>query len=305
MPRTPGASSSGSGAAVGAGMVPAALGTQTAGSVIRPASYCGAYAIKPTHGVSNLGGVHPVSPSRDHLGVLAASLEDMWRVIYQIASLGSGPAAQPVLAGGETLPKAVKPRRLGVVRLMGWAELDAPTSSAVEAALQRLREKGVETGTLESDPALAELDKAACEVEAPGYDVMAYEMRWPYLAYRETGHELSDTIAAYLDHAETVTPERYAEALGLCEQARARVGELARGFDALITLSSSGPAPEGFEFTGSRAFLAAWSILGFPAISLPVLRVAGLPVGMQLVGTAASDARLAALARWTDGALAG
>ena len=298
--RTPGGSSSGSAASVGAGMVPIGLGTQTAGSLIRPASYNGAYAIKASFGAINLGGVHPVCSTRDHLGVLGASLEDTWRAAHHISAIGGSAPGHAGIAGGAELPAARKPRRLALLRLAGWQETDEKSRAAFDALMQGLRAEGVELLDPESDQDLAALDAAALEVETPARDIMCYEMRWPFQAYLDAGHELSDTITGYLDHGAEVTPAMYADALTRRDDARARFATWATKVDAFVTLSSSGPAPLGHAFTGSRAFQTAWSVIGFPTINLPLLEVDGLPLGVQVMGFGGADDDLAAAARWID-----
>lgn len=298
--RTPGGSSSGSAASVGAGMAPIGLGTQTAGSVIRPASYNGTYAIKPSFGAINLGGVHPVCGTRDHLGVLGASLEDIWRAAHYISAIGGSAPGYAGIPGGAELPPARKPRRLALLRLGGWGETDEKSRAAFGELMGSLRAEGIELLEPERDTDLAALDAAALDVEAPARDIMCYEMRWPFQAYRDAGHELSKTITGYLDHAAEVTPAMYADALTRRDGLRARFAAYAGKTDAFVTLSSSGPAPLGHAFTGSRAFQTAWSVIGFPTISLPLLAVDGLPLGVQVMGFDGADDSLAAAARWID-----
>ena len=299
--RTPGGSSSGSGAAVGAGMVPVALGTQTAGSTIRPASYCGAYALKPSLGAINLGGVHPVSATRDHLGVLAASLADTWQAAhFMSATAGPAPGYQALAGASPALPEALKPDRLGLLHLTGWQEIDDATRGAFEEMTGRLRAAGVEIADPGEDTELAAVDRTAVEVEAPGRDIMGYEMLWPYCAYEEAGYSLSAAIRGYLVHGRKVTQAQYQSALAARMTARAAIAVHADKFDGFISPSSSGAAPAGHDYTGSRAFQAPWTVLGLPAFSLPLLTVDGLPVGVQLMGFDQAEVKLAAIARWVD-----
>ena len=126
--RTPGGSSSGSAAAVGAGMVPAALGTQTQGSTLRPAGFCGAFGFKPTHGALTMQGVHPISITHDHLGVIAGSLEDLWSVASHIATASGSPGSVGLHGASETLPPPRRPRKLIVMHTKAWdGEVDADT----------------------------------------------------------------------------------------------------------------------------------------------------------------------------------
>ncbi len=301
--RTPGGSSSGSGASVGAGMTPVALGTQTAGSVLRPASFCGAYAIKPSIGATNLGGVSPVCPTRDHLGVLAGSLEDTWVTAHYISHAAGPAAGQPALSGTPELPKAQKPLRLGILHFEGWKECDDATRAAFEETIKILSDQGVEIIRPDSNQSLAAIDQVAIEAERPGRDIMCYEMLWPFLAYRDQGYELSATILGYVENGETISPAQYRDALEARDLMRMQVGAYSADVDAFISPASSGSALLGFDFTGTRTFQAPWSILGFPSLTLPHMNVDEMPFGLQVMGFGNGDGDLAAISHWIDDTL--
>ncbi len=297
--RTPGGSSSGSAAAVGAGMLPVALGTQGGGSTIRPASYCGIYGFKPTLGALSMAGVHTVGPTHDHLGILASSLEGIWLVARQISD-GATTLGHPGLAGsGHELPPASAPSRLIRLYTKGWEELDPDTIAAFENFIERLRSAGVEVTGRTEDSEVAALERELDEGVHGRYEVMTYEMRWPFEEYVERhGAEVSETLHERMRHAQEVTPADYQEQLEVRRRMRARVAGVAARADGFVTLASSGTAPTGLADTGSRTFLNYWSWLGFPTFSLPLLAVGGLPVGVQLMGFDGADERLAGHAAW-------
>jgi Asp-tRNA(Asn)/Glu-tRNA(Gln) amidotransferase A subunit family amidase len=297
--RTPGGSSSGSAAAVGAGMVPAALGTQTQASTLRPASYCGAVGFKPTHGMLHTGGVHPLSATCDHLGVIAGTLEDAWRVASQI-SLGIGSPGFGFLSGaGASLPAPRKPVKLARLYTRGWSEIDRATGEAFAQLLDALAAAGVGLASRDHDPRLARLEEALDAGVDGAIEIVAYEMKWPYEDYiARFGKMIGSRIHGLLERARQMTPRDYEALLENRRRVRELVREAAAGCDGFITLASSGPAIRGLEYTGSRTFLIYGSWLGLPAFALPLMQSQGLPVGIQLIGTPGSDGALCAVANW-------
>ncbi|HEX7127454.1 MAG TPA: amidase [Thermodesulfobacteriota bacterium] len=303
--RTPGGSSSGSAAAVGAGMASVALGSQTNGSTIRPASYCGIHGFKPTLGALPTGGMHPLSTTLDHLGVLGASLADVWAVARQMADVGGTPGSPGLPGRGHELPAAVPPKRLVRLYTKGWqeAELDDATRAAFEEVAGRLRAAGVEIVDRSTDRELADLEALLDEHVDTSADILAYEMRWPYAEYVERhGEALGPRIRGLVARAAEITQDDYRRLLDVRRRVQAKVMELADRADGFVTLAASGPAPRGLDFTGSRTFLIYWSWLGFPCFSLPLMQVEGLPVGLQLMGYAHADDALAARAVWIENA---
>jgi Asp-tRNA(Asn)/Glu-tRNA(Gln) amidotransferase A subunit family amidase len=302
--RTPGGSSSGSAAAVGAGMVPAALGTQTQGSTIRPAGFCGAFGFKPTHAALNMQGVHPISITHDHLGVIAGSLDDLWSVASRIAIAAGGMPGAPALNGAGELPAARRPRKLIVMLTQAWeTEVDAATRASFEALCSTLRRHDVQLVTSRDEPAFAALeDDFFGPFAERSVDISAYEMRWPYEQYlAEHADLLEARQRSRLARAREITPEYYAELLAEKAAMKERLKSAMSGADAILTLSSSGPAPVGHAHTGSRAYLLFASFLHVPAFSLPLLQSEGMPVGAQLIGHAGRDGDLCAVARWICG----
>jgi len=297
--RTPGGSSSGTAAAVGAGMVPAGLGTQTQASTLRPASYCGAVGFKPTLGLLHTGGIHPLSATCDHLGVIAGTLGDAWRVASQV-SLCIGSPGNPFLTGaGAELPAARKPRRLIRLYTRGWTEIDSESEDAFESAVAALGSAGIGITDRKSNPAIAELEKALDAGVDGALAIVMYEMKWPYEDYvARFGNVIGQRIRDLMQKVKSMTPRQYEELLANRRRVRTLFQETLRDSDGCITLAASGPAILGHDYTGSRTFLVYGSWLGLPAFALPLLQVDGLPLGVQLIGAPESDGALCAVASW-------
>ena len=298
--RTPGGSSSGSAAAVACGMVPAALGTQTQGSILRPAAYCGVVGFKPTHGALHSGGIHLLSPTSDHLGVIAASVEDAWLVASQISIGTAGPGTGLMSGAHEPSIAARQPRKLIRLFTRGWSETDNASRAAFDGFIDRVKARGIDVTSQHEDAEVADLERQF-EQELDGHaDLIAYEMRWPFEDYlaRYGPQKIGQRIREWLDRARTLTPRDYEARLATRQRVqRAAAAVLAR-CDGFITLACSGPAPRGLAQTGSRTFPSYGSWLGLPAFSLPLIEVNRLPVGVQLLGSAGADSTLCAIARW-------
>ncbi|HEX2825915.1 MAG TPA: amidase [Burkholderiales bacterium] len=222
--RTPGGSSSGSAAAIGAGMVPAAIGTQVGGSVIRPASYCANWALKPTFGALNRGERQGYSQSV--VGVHAGSPVDMWNVAYEIGQRAGGDPGHPALSGPRDLPEPMKPGRLVVMETVAWATLDAQTREALERVLESLRMRGVEI-VRRGDSALVEaFEQGIADIKGINSDLCAYEVWWN-LANLDEQHpgKLSRRALSTLERGRKMTQEAYASG---CSSARKRAGGLRR-----------------------------------------------------------------------------
>lgn len=303
---TPGGSSSGSAAAIGAGMVPATIGTQVVGSIIRPAGFCANYAIKPTFGALHRG--ERLSFSQSHLGVHAGSLADMWQVAIEIARRSGGDPGHPGLFGGPNLHAPVRPSRLIVMKAQGWPEVDAATRTGFETLLGDLRAAGVEIVYPEQNPLLAAFEEAISDSLELCRDVCAYELRWTLEnLVAQFGGGLSDSMMSRLELSRGMSIDDYRLVLAKRDAARRAFAAIAGLGDALISLSSVGPAPaldnagtdSGVSHTtGLPAFNAPTSVLGSPAITMPLLAVGGLPVGVQVIGQEHTDDRLAGIARW-------
>jgi Asp-tRNA(Asn)/Glu-tRNA(Gln) amidotransferase A subunit family amidase len=297
--RTPGGSSSGSAAAVACGMVPAALGTQTQGSVLRPAAYCGVVGFKPTHGGLHTGGIHLLSTTSDHLGVIAATVEDAWLTASQI-SRGLASPGVGFIGGGDYSNVPHQPRKLIRLFTRGWTETDAETRAEFNGLLDRVKTLGIDVTSRKDDAEVARLEDDF-EKELDGHvDLIAYEMRWPFEDYvaRYGPRMVGPRIRELIERGRTVTPRHYQTLLATRRRLQQAADAVLARCDGFITLACSGPAPKGLTQTGSRTFPSYGSWLGLPAFSLPLLEVKRLPVGVQLLGRAGADLTLCAIARW-------
>ena len=297
--RTPGGSSSGTAAAVGAGMAPVGLGTQTQASTLRPASYCGAVGFKSSLGQFHLGGVHPLSATADHLGIIGATLGDVWRVASQI-SLGIGSPGRRFLAGaGADVPAPQRPRKLIRLYTRGWSEIDKDTEAQFESVVDALAARGVAIASLHTDARIASLEAQLKAGVDGALDIVAYELRWPFEDYiARYGKLIGERLHGLVKRANQMTPRDYERLLDKRDAMRALWRETMNGADGYISLASSGPAIEGLEYTGSRSFLVYASWLGLPAFSLPLMQSKGLPLGLQLIGMPDADGPLAGVAHW-------
>ena len=295
--RTPGGSSSGSAAAVGAGLIPVALGTQTLASIIRPASYCGVLGWKPTHGGLSLDGIQPLSDTLDHLGVLARSVADAWSVTTVMAS-ASAAVGEPIPFAGSRLPASRPPRCVALLQTSGWPETDTDSQDALHVAIDTIGRRGV--AILDArDRRVAALERLIVEAAGVAWQVFAWESRWPLRAYLDCGeHLVGARLLDLLDSASRTNATEHARRLRWRDELRAAISELSQEVDGFITLSSSGPASLGLENTGSRLFASAWTLAGGPSISLPVLSVRNLPLGLQWMCAPGHDADMIAMARW-------
>lgn len=311
---TPGGSSSGSAAAVGAGMVPVAIGSQVIGSVIRPAGFCGNIALKPTLGAIHRGERQGFSQS--HVGIHANDLRDMWQVAWEVARRAGGDPGHFALSGGPDPHAPLQPDRLIVVESEGWAMLEADTRTAFEALLARVAAAGTVLVRRSDDAVVEAFERAIGDSLRLCRDICGYELRWTLEnLLAQHGGGLSDSLMTRLDMGRAMQPEDYHAALVLRAAARAALQATAASGAAMISLSSVGPAPRMdnravdsgvVHTTGLPAFNAWTSVLGAPAITLPLLALRGLPVGVQLVGRAGEDHRLTGHAAWLrDLALSG
>ena len=300
--RTPGGSSSGSGAAVGAGMVPIALGTQTQSSTIRPASYCGAYGFKPSHGRLRMEGVHLLSPTSDHLGIIGANLDDIWRIASRIA-LSVGSAGREFMHRAGPLPEASKPQALLRLFTRGWDEMDPDSRSSFDALVADLQRRGISIVSKDEDPKVAALEAALERNIDSALDIVGFEMQWPFCDYlARYGEVIGPRIHAIIERASRMTRARYGELLNMRQALARQMSQVLKavGADAAILPASSGPAPVGLEYAGSRTYPSFATLIGFPSFALPLLSAQGLPFGVQLFGAVGRDGDLCATARWVD-----
>ena len=281
--RTPGGSSSGSAAAVADFMLPIALGTQTGGSVLRPAAYCGVIGYKPTFGAFNRAGLKFAAESLDTIGLMARAIDDI--ALITSVLLGGKP--------GATEPLGAAPR-IGLCRTPLWDSAQADTKHAVEDAAARLAQAGAELREVVLPEDFADLRAAARET------INNYE-RSKSMAAEWASHR--DLISAKLRRCIELGMEMpyqdYLAAIRLGESCRARLPAVFEDFDILLAPCVKGEAPAGLDSTGDPSLQAIWTILHVPTISLPTHKgPRGLPVGIQLVGRRHEDERLLACAQW-------
>ncbi|MGD9750323.1 MAG: amidase [Acidimicrobiia bacterium] len=283
--RTPGGSSSGSAAAVASAMVRVAFGTQTAGSVIRPASFCGVCGFKPTFNLVPVTGVHPVAASLDTVGWFATTVADV-------------AAVHEALTG--EVPHAAQERwRVGLYRSHQWDAADADTVAALDRAATVLRQAGATVTEVPPFDALAGAAEAATTI-------MVREAARSF-AWERAEHEvlLSSGLRKLLAQGDACTPDAYAGAQRAAQRARDGFDAAMAGFDVLLTPAVVGEAPP-IATTGDPVFCRVWTMLGVPALTVPAgTGRAGLPVGVQLVGARWEDRTVLAAGASLERALGG
>jgi Asp-tRNA(Asn)/Glu-tRNA(Gln) amidotransferase A subunit family amidase len=285
---TPGGSSSGSAAAVADFMVPLALGTQTGGSTIRPAAYCGVVGCKPSFGSINRAGLKFVAESLDTIGLIARSAEDIALLLHVL----SGRALPDLQAVSGRKP------RIGLFRTPRWHEADAATQAVVESVAARLAKAGASVSEFEAPPGYAQLfddqNRIMCYEEARAF-------AWEHANHAD---QLSDSLRKRIEEGWAVSREAYDAARLHARDCRRRLAEQMRDYDYLLTPSAPGEAPATLVKTGNSVFNRVWTLLGVPCVTLPSgTGPTGLPLGVQLVGAFDGDSDLLAWADWTAAAL--
>ena len=284
---TPGGSSSGSAASVADYMVPLAFGTQTGGSVIRPASFCGVVGYKPTIGQFSYAGVKLLARSLDTLGAFSRSTADLQ--LLRAALLGTEAAIVPL---GEE-PK------LAFCRTPWWDRADPSSQASVELAADRFSSCGASVKTIDLPPHFSDLESA-------NNIIMFYEGR------RSLAHEfsrfeakLSDNLKQRMGHGLQISFDDYRSAIDLAQRCRNEFSELVVQYDAVLVPSAVGEAPVSLESTGDALFNRPWTTIGIPCVTLPNTKGRnGLPVGIQLISPYGMDERLLAVAEWAETKLA-
>lgn len=297
--RTPGGSSSGSGAAVGIGMLPAALGTQVIGSIIRPASFCGTFGFKPSVGALNRGGSFDVF-SQSATGVLGASLEDCWIVARTISERAGGDPGSAGLVGPLDPPEPRPLQRVASLRSPQWETASEGAQRAFQSLQEHLKELGIVIEDASTDTLLADIEEDLNRSMDLSVAINAWEGRWPLNTYaRDMDRaKLSESALETLERSMTIDQEEYASLLAERTRIRRRFQTLQEEFDSCISLSASGCAPVGLHSTGDPSFSSAASLLGAPAISLPLMQDEQLPLGLQLIGFMGHDSKLFSHARY-------
>jgi Asp-tRNA(Asn)/Glu-tRNA(Gln) amidotransferase A subunit family amidase len=292
---TPGGSSSGSAAAVAASMVPLALGSQTAGSTIRPGSFCGVYSFKPSHGLIPRTGVLQLSRTLDHIGLFARSVDDAALLAEELAGHDAGdPDTQPrarIPFGRLAAEEPPIAPRLAFVKTPHWERTDADLKEGYAELIDVLGEHVEELELFPSAQQAWDWQRVVMEAE------MAVNLEPLYLSGAE---KLSERLRGLIERGREVKAVDYQRVLKQLPAVRETFDELFRErYDAILTPSALGAAPKGLSATGDPVFCVAWTLLGLPAVNLPLLRGAnGLPIGVQLVGRRDFDARLLRTARW-------
>jgi Asp-tRNA(Asn)/Glu-tRNA(Gln) amidotransferase A subunit family amidase len=287
--RTPGGSSSGSAAAVAARMVPLALGTQTNGSLIRPASYCGVLGFKPTHGSISRHGVLKQSRALDHVGVFARSADDL---ALAAGELFAADGNDPDVAADIRLevPQIVDSPRIAFVRSPVWPNATPSTQAAFETMAKRC-------SAFVHDIELPAVFASAIEWHRT---IMESDLAESFAReYAEGRDRLSETLVQMIERGQRYTPASYERAtegvVGLVRE----LDRILASFDAIVTPATPSEAPLGLASTGSPVFCTIWTLCGVPAVSVPILEGADrMPLGAQLVGRRGQDGRLLAIARW-------
>jgi Asp-tRNA(Asn)/Glu-tRNA(Gln) amidotransferase A subunit family amidase len=295
---TPGGSSSGSAAAVAAGTVSAALGTQVIGSVLRPASFCGCVGFKPSVNAINREGSHDYQ-SQSCTGILAASLQDAWQVAREIVARVGGDAGTPGLQGPDTMPAAEKPRRLALLETAGWDAASVGAKQRLGEYVMRLKSAGIEIRTRHNDDKVAALETDLVNAMELSHRCNGWETRWFIRTMRERDvAALSRNILERAQRYEDMTLTDHRADLKERARVRAVHAELAANCEAAITLSAPNHAPEGLGSTGNPEFNVPASLLGVPAVSLPLFELNEMPLGLQVIGYHDRDADLFAAAAW-------
>jgi Asp-tRNA(Asn)/Glu-tRNA(Gln) amidotransferase A subunit family amidase len=298
---TPGGSSSGSAAAVAAGMVPLALGSQTNGSVIRPAAFCGVYGFKPTHGLISRHGVLRLSRTLDQMGVFARTIED---IALGCEILVGGDERDPDTRRRARIPFqeiAAEPPPLpplvAFIKTPLWDRTDEDTREAFAELIEALGDRVVEVDLPDIALDALELHRTIMEAEMAAALVNEYDR----------GRErLSESLRSQLERGRRVTAFDYQTALARVPLLYEGFAELFDRCDAILTPAVVGTAPKGLASTGDPSFCTLWTLCGMPALAMPLLQGANdLPLGVQLVGQRNQDARLLRTARWLVAQVAG
>ncbi|HEX9767749.1 MAG TPA: amidase [Kiloniellales bacterium] len=297
--RTPGGSSSGSAAAVAAQMVPLAIGTQTNGSVIRPAAFCGAYGFKPSHGLISRHRVLQQSRTLDHVGVFARSIPDCALVAQQLLGFDerdpdTAPRATLKLVETTMEEPPVTPH-LGFVKTAVWDRADEDTKEAFAELTEHLGDEVSEY----------QLPSPFDDVLDVHRTIMEADLARSFAREYERGKaKLSANLREMIERGLDVRAVAYNDAVGRIPLLRGLLGQPFERCDAILTPAAVGEAPLGLESTGDPCFCTLWTLCGMPAITLPLLRgTNGMPIGVQLVGPKGDDARLLRTARWLEGRL--
>ena len=291
---TPGGSSSGSAAAVASAMVPLAVGTQTNGSVVRPAAFCGVFGFKPTHGLISRTGVLRQSPPLDTVGVFARTLEDLALIsevlmVFDAADADMRPRARPRISEIMAEAPPVEPR-LAFVRTPVWDQAEDSTKEAMRELIEHLGER----------VDVLDLPARFDDAHETQRRLMEADLALNFAGEYENGDGVMSTVLReMIERGQKVLATEYNTALARAAEFHGDLEGIFEDYDAILTPSVPGEAPKGLETTGSPTFCTIWTLCGTPALNLPLLEgPMGLPLGVQLVSYRGDDARLFRTARW-------
>lgn len=283
--RTPGGSSSGSAAAVGAGMVPLGVGTQTTASTIRPAAFCGCVGYRPTWGDLRCAGVMEAAGSLDTLGLIAHSVEDI--ALYRNVLIGIAP---------EPLPDSGSALRIGFCRTHIWDQCEPDTQRQIEACAAKLARAGANITDVSLPGEFARIEEAhrwISSFEFARNRAWEIDHHWDMISETLRNNRLKDGLSC--------SYETYRDARAFAERCRLMLDDVFADYDVLLTPSVAGEAPVGLNSTGNASFCAIWTSMHVPAMTLPLFKGPnGLPVGVQLIGKRNNDRKVFEAARWVQ-----
>jgi Asp-tRNA(Asn)/Glu-tRNA(Gln) amidotransferase A subunit family amidase len=295
---TPGGSSSGSAAAVAAAMVALSVGTQTNGSVIRPAAYCGVYGYKPSFGRISRHGVLEQSPPLDTIGVFARDLADLALMADVLMRFDAQDEAMtpiaPLCVASIMAQEVPADPHFAFIRSPVWEQVEPVTKEALRELIEATNEARPKTIDIVNMPA------SFADLHEDHRKVMEGDLARSFAAEYQRGKaQLSDVLREMIERGQQVSDADYQQALARMQEYNAYLGEVFEDYDAILTPATPGPAPAGIEATGSPVMNTIWTFCGTPAINLPILQSPdGLPMGVQVVGATNDDARLFRSTRW-------
>jgi Asp-tRNA(Asn)/Glu-tRNA(Gln) amidotransferase A subunit family amidase len=280
-------------------MVPLAIGSQTNGSVIRPAAFCGVYGLKPSHGLISRHRVLQLSRRLDHVGVFARSIEDAALLAQALMGFDehdpdTAPRARPNLVETAAEEPPVTPN-IAFVKSPVWDQASDDTKEAFAELVEHLGDDAEEAELPEIFEGAVEWHRTIMEADLARYLAPEYE---------RGKDRLSAILREIIERGQGILALDYNDAVDQIGVLNAALGGLFERYDALLTPATPGEAPKGLDSTGNPIFCTIWTLCGLPAVTLPILKgAAGMPMGAQLVAPKGDDARLLRTARWLEGAL--
>jgi amidase len=294
---TPGGSSSGSAAAVAAGFAPAALGSQTRGSTIRPAVYCGIVGFKPSFGRISRFGMLETSATLDQVGIFARSLDDAWLLTHAMQGADARDAAtlrQTAWQGDdEPITASAAPPRLASVRTSLWNKADPAQQALFESNCAALRDAGARVADVELPKRFAEADEATRLIQ------LAEIARNFADLYERARDRMSDTFRALVERGSRIAAADYEGAIELQRALQRSLARFLDDYDAIVTPPATGEAPRTLRSTGDASFCVIWTLCGVPSVAFPTaLGPQRMPMGIQLVGAHGKDRHVLEVASW-------